>query len=132
MPKLVGRYPRGNSGNTEEERSRLSDAYLQVTTTTESEAHARQLARSIVRARLAACVQVLGPIESVYWWEGEVEEAREWMCLMKTTAAAYPSLEEFIRNAHSYETPEITASPISNGSESYLSWIRRETGGSTG
>ncbi len=78
----------------------MADVYLQVTTTTESQSHARQLARSIVQARLAACVQVLGPIESTYWWNGEVEEAREWLCLMKTTATTYSALEAFIRTAH--------------------------------
>lgn len=110
----------------------MADAYLQVTTTTDSQAHALQLGRSVVQARLAACVQILGPIDSVYRWKGEVEEAREWMCLMKTTAANYPALEAFIEKAHTYETPEITASPISMGSAGYLRWISTETSSSSG
>ncbi|HVL51398.1 MAG TPA: divalent-cation tolerance protein CutA [Actinomycetota bacterium] len=110
----------------------MADVYLQVTTTTESQSHAQQLARSVVQARLAACVQVLGPIASTYWWEGEIEDATEWLCLMKTTAATYPALEAFIQSAHTYEVPEITASPITMGSAGYLSWISGETGGSPG
>jgi periplasmic divalent cation tolerance protein len=110
-------------------RSTLADTYLQVTTTTESQSHARTLARAIVQARLAACVQVLGPIESTYWWNDEVEIAEEWMCLMKTTSGRYPQLEELIKAQHTYEVPEITASPIAHGSDEYLQWIGRETGG---
>lgn len=107
----------------------LADTYLQVTTTTESRTHAQALARTIVKARLAACVQVLGPIESTYWWNDEVETAEEWMCLMKTSAGRYPQLEQLIRAEHTYEVPEITASPIALGSDEYLEWIGRETGG---
>ena len=66
----------------------MADQYLQVTTTTETEAEARDLARSVVEARLAACGQVLGPIHSTYWWGGGIETADEWMCLMKTTAGS--------------------------------------------
>lgn len=104
----------------------MADGYLQVTTTTETRDGARRLARSVVQARLAACVQILGPIESLYWWQDEIEEAGEWMCLMKTTVDTYPALEALILDAHPYETPEITASPIT-GSPGYLNWIGRET-----
>ena len=107
----------------------MADDYLQVTTTTESRTHAQALARTVVQARLAACVQVIGPISSTYWWQAQVEIAEEWMCLMKTTAGRYPALEELIRREHTYEVPEITASPISEGSDDYLQWISRETGG---
>lgn len=107
----------------------MTESYLQVTTTTESQDHARALARQIVEARLAACVQVLGPIQSTYWWNNDVEIAQEWMCLMKTTASAYPALESFIRQEHTYETPEITASEIATGSSEYLVWIGEQTGG---
>lgn len=110
----------------------MADDYLQVTTTTDSQSHARLLARGVVEARLAACVQVLGPLESTYWWKGEMEEAVEWMCLMKTTTAAYSALEAFLRRSHTYETPEITASPVSRGSAGYLDWISAEVGQPSG
>jgi periplasmic divalent cation tolerance protein len=105
----------------------MADEYLQVTTTTETEAEARDLARSIVEARLAACGQVLGPIRSTYWWGGGVETADEWMCLLKTTAARFDALVAHIKTRHAYETPEITASPITRGSPDYLAWISAET-----
>lgn len=105
----------------------MTNKYLQVTTTTESKEHAQNLARTIVEARLAACVQILGPIEGTYRWNDELETSREWMCLMKTTGSAYPALEALIRAQHTYETPEIIASPITEGSDDYLEWIGRET-----
>lgn len=101
--------------------------FLQVTTTTETEQDALRLARQVVEARLAACVQVLGPIHSTYRWKGGVEEAAEWMCLMKTSTATYPHLETYLLAAHPYETPEITATPLLRGSAAYLRWIAAET-----
>lgn len=106
----------------------MNETYLQVTTTTESQAQARDLARAIVEARLAACVQVMGPIQSTYWWREEIETGQEWLCLMKTTASRYPALEEFIKARHTYETPEIVASEVKLGSDEYLEWIGKEAG----
>jgi periplasmic divalent cation tolerance protein len=97
--------------------------YAQVLTTVGSEEEARRLAEALVERRLAACVQVVGPITSRYRWRGEIEEAREWQCLAKTESARYPQLEAAIRELHSYEQPEIVALPILEGSAGYLSWI---------
>lgn len=97
--------------------------YLQVLTAIDSEAAAGTLARELVDARRAACVQVIGPIRSTYRWHGAVETAEEWLCVAKTTAAAYPELERAIRDRHPYEVPEITAVPISEGLGPYLGWI---------
>jgi periplasmic divalent cation tolerance protein len=68
-------------------------------------------------------VQVLGPVASRYRWRGEVERGREWLCLAKTEASRYPELEAAIRELHSYEEPEIVATPIVAGSAGYLAWI---------
>ncbi len=106
----------------------MSTSFLQVTTTTESRDEARELARAVVEARLAACVQVM-PIQSTYRWKQQIEVADEWMCVMKTTSARYPALEAFIKRKHAYETPEIVALEISVGSEDYLEWVERETAG---
>jgi len=103
--------------------------YLQVTTTTATQEEARQIARSSVERRLAACAQVIGPIVSTYWWQGGIETAGEWMCLLKTPASEFEPLARHIRAEHSYDTPEITATPISLGSPDYLAWIERETVG---
>lgn len=100
--------------------------YLQVLTTAGSEEEAARIASAMVDRRLAACVQVLGPIVSRYRWQDAVEEAEEWQCLAKTEAARYPEVEAAIREAHSYEEPEIVATPIVAGSEGYLRWISAE------
>jgi periplasmic divalent cation tolerance protein len=97
--------------------------YVQVLTTVGSEEEGRRLAAELVDRRLAACVQVIGPITSRYRWRGGVEEAREWQCLAKTEAARYPQVEEAIRQLHSYEEPEILAIPVLAGSAGYLSWV---------
>lgn len=100
---------------------------LQVATTTGTREEAEQLARSAVEHRLAACAQVVGPITSTYWWNGAVETASEWQCLLKTTAARLDELRAHLESEHSYETPEIIATPIVGGSAAYLAWIERET-----
>ena len=98
---------------------------VQVLTTAGSEEEAKQIAAALVDAALAACVQIVGPIVSRYRWQGEVEEAREWQCLAKTEAGRYDEVEEAIRAVHSYDEPEIIATPIVAGSAGYLAWIRR-------
>jgi periplasmic divalent cation tolerance protein len=97
--------------------------YLQVQTTTGSEEEAERLAAALVERRLAACVQTIGPIASRYRWQGEVERAQEWLCLAKTEAGRYPELEAAIRELHSYDEPEIVATPIVAGSSGYLAWL---------
>jgi len=97
--------------------------YLQVLTTAGSEEEAGRIAALLVDRRLAACVQVVGPITSRYRWQGAIEEEREWQCLAKTTRAAYGAVEAAIREAHSYDEPEIIAIPIVAASPGYLAWI---------
>jgi periplasmic divalent cation tolerance protein len=92
-------------------------------TTAGSEEEAGRIASMLVERRLAACVQVVGPIVSRYRWEGALEEEREWQCLAKTAATAYEQVEAAIREVHSYDEPEIIATPIVAGSAGYLAWI---------
>jgi periplasmic divalent cation tolerance protein len=101
--------------------------YVQVLTTVDSTEEAERLGRSVVNARLAACVQIVGPIRSLFWWQDKLDDAQEWQLLMKTTAERLPALEEHIKAHHSYETPEIIATPIPWGSQEYLGWISAET-----
>ncbi len=103
--------------------------HLQVLTTAGSEAEAAAIAAALVEQRLAACVQVLGPIASTYRWQGAVETAREWQCLVKTAAGRYEEVEAAIRELHSYDEPEIVATPIVAGSAGYLRWIDEGVGG---
>jgi periplasmic divalent cation tolerance protein len=102
--------------------------YIQVYTTTEKREEAKEIARDVVEKRLAACAQVLGPIASTYWWKGMIEEAEEWVCVMKSRRDRYKRLEETIRGIHPYEEPEILAVPIEAGSRGYLNWLDRELG----
>lgn len=101
---------------------------LQVTTTAGSREEAQALAGALLERRLAACVQIVGPVESRYWWAGGLETATEWLCVVKTTAGRYDEVEAAIRAAHSYDVPEILAVPVVRGSEAYLRWVGEETG----
>ena len=85
---------------------------------------ARRIARQVVHSRLAACVNILlGPVESVYRWKGNVEKAREVLLLIKTTQSCLVALEKKILKLHSYDTPEIIALPVVAGSRDYLRWV---------
>jgi len=81
----------------------------------------------VVEARLAACVNILPRVQSVYRWQGAVESASEIPLLIKTTAANYPALENAIRAQHPYEIPEIIALPVERGLPAYLNWVAAET-----
>ncbi|HTT52288.1 MAG TPA: divalent-cation tolerance protein CutA [Streptosporangiaceae bacterium] len=101
--------------------------YVQVQTTTDSRAEAIELGRDAVQARLAACAQVAGPVVSTFWWEGALERAEEWLLLLKLPAAGYQELADFLTQRHSYDEPEIVATPIVAGAATFLSWIEEET-----
>ena len=100
--------------------------YIEVGTTVGSEEEAREIARQLVEKRLAACVQIEGPVTSTYRWEGEVEEAREWRCTAKTRRDLYESLEKALREVHPYQVPEILAVPVIAGLEAYVKWLDEE------
>lgn len=105
----------------------MTQSFVQVTTTTDSRQEAAAIARSAVEERLAACAQVVGPIASTYWWEDEIESAEEWMVLFKTTADRFEELAGLIAEQHSYDTPEIIATPVVAGSADYLGWVGDQT-----
>jgi len=84
---------------------------------------ASRIAELLVRRKLAACVQILPEMKSIYVWKGEVQREREVLLLAKTTRANFERLEHEVRTIHSYETPEIIAVPIEAGSEAYLKWL---------
>ena len=105
----------------------LDAAFLQVQTTTDSRAEAMELARVAVESRLAACAQVAGPMTSTYWWDDGVERAEEWLVVLKLPTDRYEELAALLTERHSYDEPEIVATPIIRGSASYLTWITEET-----
>jgi periplasmic divalent cation tolerance protein len=94
-----------------------------------SREEARRIAEALVEERLAACVTVLPPVESIYRWQGKVERAEELQILVKSTSEKFPALSQRITELHSYDTPEILAVPIAEGSARYLAWLHEETSG---
>ncbi|TQM84731.1 periplasmic divalent cation tolerance protein [Saccharothrix saharensis] len=105
----------------------MSDNHVVVITTTDSEDAAGTLAKAIVEARLAACVQVSGPVRSVYRWDGEVHDDREWQLWIKTAYDRVDELTEFVEARHSYDVPEVLALPVLGGNADYLAWVTEQT-----
>lgn len=98
-----------------------------VLTTIDSEEAARAISDGVVAAGLGACAQIVGPITSVYQWEGEVRADLEWRIEVKTAADRVEALIDYIRERHSYDVPEVIATPITGGNGDYLDWLRAET-----
>jgi periplasmic divalent cation tolerance protein len=94
-----------------------------VLSTAGSEDEARKIAHHLVEHQLAACVNIVPQMESIYRWQGKVESAGEWLLLIKTTAEKFPAVRDAVRELHSYDLPECIAIAIENGSEAYLQWI---------
>lgn len=94
-----------------------------VLSTAGSEEEARKIARHLVERKLAACVNIVPQIESIYRWQGKVEEARECLLLIKTTAERFPEVRDALHELHSYDLPECVAIIVSDGSSGYLNWI---------
>jgi len=94
-----------------------------VLITAGSDEEAREIARLLLTEKKAACVNILPGVDSLFWWQGEVDSARESLMIVKTRAALFPEIVELVKRAHSYEVPEIIALPIIAGSEDYLKWL---------
>lgn len=102
--------------------------FIQAYTSTDKREDAERIAKAIVENRLAACVQISGPVTSIYWWKDNMEENEEWLLAMKTRKDLYPRLDQAIKNFHPYEVPEIIAVPIIDGNKDYMEWLEKETG----
>lgn len=100
----------------------MSDKRVVLTTAGTAE-EANKIAEALVDRRLAACVNVVGPIASVYRWKEKVERAQEWLLVIKTTAGVADTVGDAIKELHSYELPECVVLPIDGGSEAYLEWV---------
>jgi periplasmic divalent cation tolerance protein len=106
----------------------VTTGIVQLQTTLDSEAAASRIADTLVAERLAACVQVIGPVRSTYRWQGALERADEWLCLVKTTGAVLPTLMARLRELHPYDTPEIIVTPVIGGDSEYLDWVQKAAG----
>lgn len=100
--------------------------FIQVLTTVEHKADAEKMARALVEKRIAACVQIVGPLTSYFQWQGKLDSAQEYLCLIKIRNDHFPELEAAIKNMHPYEVPEIIATPITKGGKDYLNWLAAE------
>jgi len=94
-----------------------------VLSTAGSEDEARKIAKHLVQHRIAACVNLVPRIESIYWWQGKVESSQEWLLIIKTTASRFSAVCDAIGELHSYDVPECVSVAIEDGSEEYLNWI---------
>jgi len=94
-----------------------------VLTTAGSQQEAQQIARTLVDGRLAACVNIIPQIQSIYRWQGKVEDAQEWLLLIKMTDQAFERVRDAIGELHSYELPECISLSVEDGSAAYLNWI---------
>jgi periplasmic divalent cation tolerance protein len=101
----------------------IADCVL-VLVTIPADEEAEAFAQDLVATGVAACVNLLAPMQSVYRWEGEIETSTEQQVLIKTTSALVPALWTRVRDLHSYEVPEFLVLPIIDGNEAYLKWIR--------
>ena len=104
----------------------MSEAIV-VLVTCGSEEQAANIANSLVEEGLAACVNIISPVRSIYRWEGKIWDEKEWVLIIKTQKKRFEELEKKVKSLHSYSVPEIIALPIVEGSESYLEWLEETT-----
>ncbi|MEM2915366.1 MAG: divalent-cation tolerance protein CutA [Candidatus Bathyarchaeia archaeon] len=100
--------------------------FVQVLTTCETKDRAEKIAEALVNRKAAGCVQIIGPVTSIYRWKGQIEKAEEWLCIIKTKSELYDEVEKIVIQNHTYETPEVILTPIIEGSKEYLKWLRNE------
>jgi periplasmic divalent cation tolerance protein len=112
--------------NAQRSGTNMSEARIVLTTAGSSE-EANKIAHALVERRLAACVNIVPQITSVYRWQGAVETAGEWLLLIKTQAGAFEQVRDAIQELHSYELPECVMLSIEAGSPGYLKWIEKNT-----
>lgn len=101
----------------------MESTFLQIIMTVDERQTAETISETLVGMRLAACVQILGPITSTYRWQGKVEKTEEWQCLIKSRADRFHDVECVIKSLHPYDVPEIIAMPIIEGNDDYLRWL---------
>jgi periplasmic divalent cation tolerance protein len=104
----------------------MVDAII-VLVTCGSEEEAVKIAHSLVEERVAACVNLISPVRSIYRWEGKIWDEREWILIIKTQKKRFEELEKKVKSLHSYSVPEIIGLPVVEGAPSYLKWVEEVT-----
>jgi periplasmic divalent cation tolerance protein len=105
----------------------MTDLRLVLSTASSAE-EARKIAQTLIERRIAACVNIVPQVESIYRWQGKVESSEEWLLLIKTTAQESPAVRDAIAELHSYDLPECIAINIEEGSAEYLKWLAEQVG----
>ncbi len=106
----------------------MEASYVVLFITTDSAEEASKIARVLVERKKAACVNIVPRVDSLFWWEGAVDSARENLLIVKTRASLVPEAVKLVREVHSYDVPEVIALPIVGGNQDYLDWIEQNTG----
>jgi periplasmic divalent cation tolerance protein len=101
----------------------MREHYIIVITTTPSKIEAEKIAKTLLEERLIACANIIGPVQSLFWWQGKIDEAQEHLILMKTIKDLFSKLSGKVKALHSYQVPEIIAMPIVEGFKPYLEWL---------
>ena len=99
-------------------------SYIVVITTTSNKKEAVKIVRSLLKERLIACANIVGPVSSLFWWQGKIDEENEFLVFMKSQKSLFKRLSERVTEIHSYDVPEIIALPIIEGSPPYLEWLK--------
>lgn len=100
--------------------------YIQIITSVSKREDAEKIAQTLLDKKLAACVQIIGPIQSQYWWKGKIEKAKEFLILIKSRRDLYEKIEDTLKKIHPYTVPEILAVPVVVGNKDYLTWLEGE------
>lgn len=103
----------------------MKDQYIQVFTTTDKKQIAEKIAKELIKKKLAGCVQIFA-IESIYEWKGKIENAKEFLCIIKTKKSVYEEVEKAIKELHNYKIPEIISLAIIDGNKEYLNWLNKQ------
>jgi periplasmic divalent cation tolerance protein len=101
----------------------MREHYIIAITTTPSKNEAEKIAKTLLEERLIACANIIGPVQSLFWWQSKIDEAQEHLILMKTRKDLFSKLSEKVKALHSYQVPEIIAMPIVEGFKPYLEWL---------
>jgi periplasmic divalent cation tolerance protein len=103
--------------------NKLDPAYIIAVVTTASKQEAEKIVRHLLKGKLIACANIIGPVSSLFHWSGKIEVAEEYVILMKSREDLFEKLADGVKALHSYDVPEILALPVVKGSEDYLSWL---------
>jgi periplasmic divalent cation tolerance protein len=106
----------------------LESEHILVIVTAANKTEAEKIAYGLLNERLIACANIIGPVHSLFWWQGKIESAEEHIILMKTRKNLFQKLSEKVKTLHSYEVPEIIAIPIVEGFKPYMEWLEKSLG----